>query len=53
MTERGRDAVARTPDLLAIGPSAMRWTGQSLVIDVEERAIWLGCPVHPPFAAGS
>jgi carotenoid 1,2-hydratase len=48
MTERGRDAVARTPDLLAIGPSAMRWTGQSLVIDVEERAIWLGCPVHPP-----
>jgi len=48
MTERGRSAVARTPDLLAVGPSAMRWTGDSLVIDVEERAIWLGCPIHPP-----
>ena len=36
MTERGRGDVARTPDLLAVGPSAMRWTGETLVIDVDE-----------------
>lgn len=48
MTERGRQAVARAPDLLAVGPSAMRWSGGRLVIDIEERAVRLGSPFHPP-----
>ncbi len=38
MTERGRADVARTPDLFAVGPSAMRWTGDALVIDLDELA---------------
>jgi len=38
MTERGAAAVARAPDLLAVGPSAMRWTGEGLVIDIDEIA---------------
>jgi carotenoid 1,2-hydratase len=36
MTERGRASVARTPGELAIGPSAMRWDGSSLRIDIDE-----------------
>ncbi|GAA4036385.1 carotenoid 1,2-hydratase [Sphingomonas rosea] len=48
MTERGRGQVERSRDELAIGPSAMRWERDKLVIDIEEQAIWLGCPVHPP-----
>jgi carotenoid 1,2-hydratase len=48
MTERGRAAVARAPDILAVGPSAMRWTGGKLVIDLDERAVTLGSPFHPP-----
>ncbi len=36
MTERGRGALVRDHDMLAIGPSAMRWTGTSLVIDLAE-----------------
>ena len=47
MTERGRNSVVRDRDTLAIGDSAMRWVGDKLVIDIEERAIWLGCPVRP------
>jgi carotenoid 1,2-hydratase len=47
MTERGRTSVHRDRDTLAIGDSAMRWVGDRLVIDIEERAIWLGCPIHP------
>jgi carotenoid 1,2-hydratase len=46
MTERGRGSVARTPDLLAVGPSAMRWTGTELVIDIDERACPLPLPVR-------
>ena len=48
MTERGRGAVARAPDLLSVGPSAMRWTGDRLLIDIDERAVSLGSPFHPP-----
>ncbi|MFM9978269.1 MAG: hydratase [Sphingomonadaceae bacterium] len=38
MTERRRGSLMRTPDTLAIGPSAMRWDGNALVIDIAERA---------------
>ncbi|SLN31269.1 Acyclic carotenoid 1,2-hydratase [Roseisalinus antarcticus] len=41
MTERGRAALHTTPDRLEIGPSAMSWTGDKLVIDVDE---WGGLP---------
>lgn len=36
MTERGRGALSRTADTLAIGPSALRWDGTALVIDIAE-----------------
>jgi carotenoid 1,2-hydratase len=38
MTERGRRHVARDARQFRIGPSALRWNGQSLEIDVDERA---------------
>lgn len=38
MTERGRDAVARTPRRLAIGPSAIGWRDGALVVEIDERA---------------
>jgi carotenoid 1,2-hydratase len=38
MTERRQHALHRTQDMLAIGPSAMRWTGDALEIDIVERA---------------
>jgi carotenoid 1,2-hydratase len=48
MTERGRESVSRGSDHLAVGDSVVRWTGDALVIDIEEKAIWLGVPFHPP-----
>jgi len=39
MTERSRNAVARDRDLFAVGPSAMRWDGQCLTIDLDEVAV--------------
>ncbi|MBE7219793.1 MAG: carotenoid 1,2-hydratase, partial [Caulobacteraceae bacterium] len=36
MTERGRSAVSRSADELAIGPSRMHWDGRVLTIDVDE-----------------
>ncbi|MCU0800298.1 MAG: carotenoid 1,2-hydratase [Rhodobacteraceae bacterium] len=36
MTDRGRPALRQTRDALEIGPSAMRWTGRELVIEVDE-----------------
>ncbi|MEY6433992.1 carotenoid 1,2-hydratase [Thioalkalicoccus limnaeus] len=36
LTERGRAALARTADTLTIGPSCVRWTGDALIIDVDE-----------------
>jgi len=42
MTEHGRQNVARASDLFAVGPSAMRWDGQCLTIDLAER-----CAVLP------
>lgn len=37
MTERTRSALTQTPDHLAIGPSALRWTGDTLEIIIDER----------------
>lgn len=48
MTERGRDSVSRGPDHLAVGDSLLHWKGDRLEIDIEEQAIWLGVPFHPP-----
>ena len=39
MTERSRKAVDRAADLFSVGPSAMRWTGDCLVIDLDEVAV--------------
>lgn len=36
MTERGARAVHRTRDSFAVGPSAMHWDGDTLVIDIAE-----------------
>ena len=44
MTERGAGQTHRTSDTLAIGPSAMRWERDRLIIDIEERDIRLGIP---------
>lgn len=35
-TERGRRSVHREPTALAIGPSAVRWTGDALAVDFDE-----------------
>ena len=48
MTERGNTAVERSPETLAIGASSMRWAGDRLIIDIDERAVKLGSPFHPP-----
>ncbi len=37
MTDRGRAALRQEPDRLTIGPSSMRWTGDRLVIEIDER----------------
>jgi carotenoid 1,2-hydratase len=39
MTERGRGTVARAQDHFAVGPSAMRWSGDGLTIDLDEIAV--------------
>ena len=44
MTERGAADTNQSADSLVIGPSAMRWVGDRLVIDIEERDIRLGVP---------
>ncbi len=36
MTERGRRHVQRTPSSFSVGPSSLRWDGQSLVFDLHE-----------------
>jgi len=36
MTERGKDALNDGPDHFAVGPSALHWEGDTLVIDVNE-----------------
>ncbi|MEM6909225.1 MAG: hydroxyneurosporene dehydrogenase [Pseudomonadota bacterium] len=44
MTERPRASVARTKQDLEIGPSAVRWTGDALEIDIFERDTRLFVP---------
>lgn len=41
MTERGRSALQRSATVLQIGPSALHWDGESLLIEIDE----LGVPV--------
>jgi len=36
MTDRGRPALRQSADALEIGPSAMRWQGDRLVIEIDE-----------------
>ena len=36
MTDRGRDALRLSTDEIQIGPSAMRWEGDRLVVDINE-----------------
>ncbi|SFO95729.1 hydroxyneurosporene synthase [Tranquillimonas alkanivorans] len=43
MTDRGADALSTSRDTLRIGPSAMRWTGTRLEIELDER----GAPPVP------
>ncbi len=38
MTDRGRKALRTTPDTFQVGPSSMHWTGEKLVIDIDEIA---------------
>lgn len=44
MTERGRGAVQRDADHLQIGPSLVRWTGETLEIEIEELDKRVGVP---------
>ncbi len=44
MTERGTADTRQERDTLTIGPSAMRWDKDRLIIDIEERDIRLGIP---------
>ena len=45
LTERGAHALARSHDALAIGPSRVRWEGDALVVDLEERSAPFGLRV--------
>jgi carotenoid 1,2-hydratase len=45
MTERGRRDVGRDTDRFEVGPSAVRWDGDCLVIDIRERSMPLGYKV--------
>lgn len=44
MTERGTADTSQQRDVLQIGPSAMRWDKDRLIIDIEERDVRLGIP---------
>ena len=41
MTERGTEAVSRERQEFRIGPSGLRWEGDTLVIDIAETTPWL------------
>ncbi|WPL14406.1 hydroxyneurosporene dehydrogenase [Thiorhodovibrio litoralis] len=53
MTERGHNRLQRSPTELSIGPSALHWDGDDLVIDIQETAAPIPLPlrgqvrVHP------
>ncbi|GAB5348316.1 hydroxyneurosporene dehydrogenase [Alteriqipengyuania sp. 357] len=48
MTERGRGDVEQGRDILSLGPSSVRWTGQALEIDIVEQDKRLGIPWQRP-----
>ncbi|WP_235830291.1 carotenoid 1,2-hydratase [Algihabitans albus] len=39
MTERGRPALERSASRLSIGPSALRWDGSALTVEIDEIAV--------------
>lgn len=39
MTERGRRQMTRDAQHFRVGPSSLRWTGDTLVIDIDERSV--------------
>jgi carotenoid 1,2-hydratase len=59
LTERGAAQVSRSADALVLGPSAVRWEGASLVVDVDERTAPLGrrlagtIRLHPASSGGA
>jgi len=59
MTERGRGDVSRAADGMAVGPSAVRWAGDALQIDVNEWTVPLPSrmrgtvTLHPHAIAGA
>lgn len=46
MTERGRHDILRTPDLLRVGPSEMRWDTDGLSVELNERCAPFPQPVR-------
>ena len=46
MTERGRGALAQSEQRLAIGPSALEWRDDELVLDIRETAVPLPRPIR-------
>jgi carotenoid 1,2-hydratase len=44
MTERGAPETTQQCDMFAVGPSAMRWENDSLIIDIDERDKRVGVP---------
>jgi carotenoid 1,2-hydratase len=42
LTERGERALTRSGDALSLGPSRVRWEGDALVLDLDERAAPIG-----------
>jgi carotenoid 1,2-hydratase len=41
MTERGEEALVRDADQFTVGPSGLRWEGDTLVIELAETTPWL------------
>lgn len=46
LTERGHQGLARSAERLVIGPSALTWAGDTLSVDIDERAAPLPYPVR-------
>ena len=46
MTERGRGALVQSENRLAIGPSALEWCDDGLVLDIRETAVPLPRPIR-------
>ena len=46
MTDRGRDALCRSASHLTIGPSSLRWDGEAVTLDIEERCFPTGSRIR-------